>query len=147
MLAERIVIVGGAPAGLATARSYREHGGQGTVTLIGAEPVLPYRPPAVEQGVPARRAGRRRAGDRARVLVHDNHVQLRLGIAASAIDAEHGTVTVAGDERLPADAIVLAIGDVACAENASAGSRVLTHECDTDYERGRELISQREPAP
>ncbi|MCW2954840.1 MAG: Pyridine nucleotide-disulfide oxidoreductase [Conexibacter sp.] len=42
---QRILIVGGGPAGLATARAYREAGGRGEVTLLAGEPHLPYRRP------------------------------------------------------------------------------------------------------
>jgi 3-phenylpropionate/trans-cinnamate dioxygenase ferredoxin reductase subunit len=43
---QRIVIVGGGPAALSTARSYREAGGQASVELVCGEPHLPYqRPP------------------------------------------------------------------------------------------------------
>src|SRR5665213_1616906 len=46
MAAERLVIVGAGPAGFSTARAYRDAGGSGAVTLVGAEPRLPYeRPP------------------------------------------------------------------------------------------------------
>ena len=43
---QRLVIVGGGPGGLATARAYRNNGGQAGVTIISAEPYAPYnRPP------------------------------------------------------------------------------------------------------
>src|SRR5579863_5439425 len=45
-IAEQLVIVGGGPAGLQTARSYRTAGGRGAVTLVCEESQLPYeRPP------------------------------------------------------------------------------------------------------
>jgi 3-phenylpropionate/trans-cinnamate dioxygenase ferredoxin reductase component len=43
---ERLMIVGGGPSGLSTARAYREAGGRGRVTILAAEPYPPYqRPP------------------------------------------------------------------------------------------------------
>src|SRR6202020_1977206 len=43
--AERIVIVGGGPAGLAAARAYRSSGGRGEGTLLCEEPRAAYEPP------------------------------------------------------------------------------------------------------
>jgi NADPH-dependent 2,4-dienoyl-CoA reductase/sulfur reductase-like enzyme len=42
MAPERVVIIGAGPAGLAAARGYRDARGDGAVTLIGAEPHLPF---------------------------------------------------------------------------------------------------------
>ena len=47
---QRIVIVGGGPAALSTARSYRDAGGEAAVDLVSAEPHLPYeRPPLTKE--------------------------------------------------------------------------------------------------
>jgi 3-phenylpropionate/trans-cinnamate dioxygenase ferredoxin reductase subunit len=41
-----LLVIGGGPAGLAAAQSYREHGGDGPVLIVSADPALPYaRPP------------------------------------------------------------------------------------------------------
>ena len=61
---QRIVIVGGGPAALSTARSYREAGGEASIELICAEPHLPYRRPPLDQGLPARRDRARRPAAR-----------------------------------------------------------------------------------
>jgi NADPH-dependent 2,4-dienoyl-CoA reductase/sulfur reductase-like enzyme len=45
----RLLIAGGGPAALATARAYREAGGDGDVTLITPEPFLPYTRPALSK--------------------------------------------------------------------------------------------------
>jgi NADPH-dependent 2,4-dienoyl-CoA reductase/sulfur reductase-like enzyme len=42
---EHLVIVGGGPAGLATARAYRQNGGQARVTILTSEPYAPYNRP------------------------------------------------------------------------------------------------------
>ena len=47
---EHLVIVGGGPAGLATARAYRETGGRARVTILTSEPYAPYnRPPLTKE--------------------------------------------------------------------------------------------------
>ena len=48
--AEHLVIIGGGPAGLATARAYRANGGQARVSLLTAESYPPYnRPPLTKE--------------------------------------------------------------------------------------------------
>ena len=42
---DRLMIVGGGPAGLSTARGYRNAGGRGRVTILAAESHPPYRRP------------------------------------------------------------------------------------------------------
>lgn len=108
MSAERIVIVGAGPAGLSTARTYRERGGEGEVTLVGEEPLLPYtRPPLTKELL----RGERDVSDLAiepEEWFEANEVKLLRGMRVSAVDPLRGEVTLEGHVRLPADAIVLA---------------------------------------
>ncbi len=104
-----IVIVGAGPAGHATARSYRESGGEGPVTIIGRETRPPYeRPPLSKEflrgetdveELPLEREG----------WYGDHRVELRLGRDVTAIDPRQGKVEL-GEETLPAAAVVLATG-------------------------------------
>ncbi len=104
------MIVGAGPAGLAAARSYRERGGSASVTLLGEEQLLPYRrPPLTKEFLRGEiRAAELPIEQQSWFATHN--VQLRLGAQVTAIDPQGGYVTVAGDERLPADMIVLATG-------------------------------------
>jgi 3-phenylpropionate/trans-cinnamate dioxygenase ferredoxin reductase subunit len=110
MAVEHVAIVGAGPAALATARSYREHGGEAQVTMIGQESLAPYRRP------PLTKEFLRGELDRAELALEPpswyaaNRVSLRRRQRATAVDAAGGAVLLAGGERLRADAIVLATG-------------------------------------
>ncbi len=110
MAVERVAIIGAGPAALATARAYREHGGEAHVMMIGHEPHVPYRrPPLTKQFL-------RGELDRGELPIEspgwfdDNEVTLRRGERVTAIDPLGGSVLLAGGERVRADAIVLATG-------------------------------------
>jgi NADPH-dependent 2,4-dienoyl-CoA reductase/sulfur reductase-like enzyme len=110
MAAERIVVVGSGPAGLAAVRGYRDAGGEGAVALVGAEAHLPYeRPPLTKDFL-------RGETDRDQLVLEpsswfDEHsVVLHLGARATRIDPERGEVLLDDGQRLEADACVLATG-------------------------------------
>ncbi len=110
MSAERIVIVGAGPAGLSTARTYRECGGEGEVTLVGEEPLLPYsRPPLTKELLRGEFDVNELPIEREEWF-DANEVKLLRGMRVSAVDPSRGEVTLEGHVRLPADAIVLATG-------------------------------------
>jgi 3-phenylpropionate/trans-cinnamate dioxygenase ferredoxin reductase component len=106
---ERIVIVGAGPAGLATARAYREHGGVGELTLLGAERMLPYQRPPLTKDFLRGELDAQELPIESRRWFQERGVCLRLGQGARAIDAGVGTVSLDADV-LAADAIVLATG-------------------------------------
>jgi NAD(P)H-nitrite reductase large subunit len=114
----RIVIVGAGPAGLATARAHREHGGTGEVTLLGKETLIPYRrPPLTKEFL------------RGELDAGELPIQSQDWFDESRLD-EHGegafTVWYSHQGKL--------VG-------------VLTHNRDEDYERGRQLIAAGESPP
>jgi NAD(P)H-nitrite reductase large subunit len=115
MAAERIVIVGAGPAGLETARSYREHGGRGPVALVGEEPLLPYeRPPLTKEFLRGELEQDELPIERAEWF-ECHGVDLHLGVPVAAIEPPRGvpasrTVVLEDGRELAADAIVLATG-------------------------------------
>ncbi len=109
MSPRRIVIVGAGPAGLATARAYREAGGTAEVTMLGKETLIPYsRPPLTKEFL-------RGELDASELPIEEpswfeeHDIQLRLGCQVTAIDPSTGAVHADG-YALRADVIVLATG-------------------------------------
>ena len=107
---QRIVIVGGGPAALSTARSYREAGGEASVELIGAEPHLPYqRPPLTKELL----RGELEPADlplEAEPWFAAHGVTLRRARRAVALDRQGRVVRLEGGQQLAYDACVLATG-------------------------------------
>lgn len=106
---ERIVIVGGGPAGLATARAYRRAGGQAEVTIVAGEPHLPYRRPPLTKGYLRGEVGREELPIEEESWFAENDVRLRRGQRAERLDRDLRAVVV-GSDLLPYDACVLATG-------------------------------------
>jgi 3-phenylpropionate/trans-cinnamate dioxygenase ferredoxin reductase component len=107
-----IVIVGGGLAAAKAAEALRADGFDGTVTLVGQEPHLPYeRPPLSKSYLMAQ-------SPFADALVHDrqwyddNRIDLRLGTRAESIDAAGHEVNLAGGPPLHYDKLLLATGAV-----------------------------------
>ena len=107
---QRIVIVGGGPAALSTARSYREAGGDAQVDMVCAEPHLPYnRPPLTKELLRGEvEPADLPLEDEAWFVAHA--VTLRRGRSAVALDREARCVHLEGGQELPYDACVLATG-------------------------------------
>lgn len=139
MGAERIVIVGAGPAGLATARAYRGHGGRGEVVVLGEEQIPPYERPPLTKGFLRGELDASELSIEPEQWFARNDVELRLGVNVSAIDPAAGSVTCERGE-LEADAIVLATGSEPT-RPALAGMddpSVLTMRTRADSERIRE---------
>ena len=113
MSVERLVVVGASLAGLRAVEAARKTGFTGSVTLIGAEPHLPYdRPPLSkafldpgEDGAQPERPFFRSA----EVFSGELDVDVRLGNPATALDTVGRVAQVGGDE-VPYDALVIATG-------------------------------------
>jgi len=104
---ERAVVVGAGLAGLRGAEALREAGFSGPLTIVGAEPHLPYdRPPLSKHvlagAIPAH----------ATTLPHglEADVDWQLGTAAAGLDRRAGTVRLADGRTLPYDRLLIATG-------------------------------------
>jgi NADPH-dependent 2,4-dienoyl-CoA reductase/sulfur reductase-like enzyme len=107
---KRIVVVGASAAGLAAAETLRREGYEGTLTLIGDEPRLPYdRPPLSKQFLTGQwesgRLALRTAAD-----LDALGLDLRLGVAASGLDPAARSVRLADGSAVPYDGVVIATG-------------------------------------
>ncbi|MFH8680177.1 NAD(P)/FAD-dependent oxidoreductase [Streptomyces lydicus] len=110
MTARPIAVVGASAAGLAAAETLRRSGWRGPLTLIGAEPHLPYdRPPLSKQllhGAWEPEKLRLRTEEQLAPLDLD----LRLGTRATGLDVATRTLTLDGAETLACAGVVIATG-------------------------------------
>jgi 3-phenylpropionate/trans-cinnamate dioxygenase ferredoxin reductase subunit len=107
---ERVVIVGASHAGGTLAAELRAAGFQGAVTLIGAEPHLPYHRPPLSKGF---LTGERTADSlvlRADSFYADNGIATVLRDPVTALDPAARTVTLRSGAVRPYDHLVLATG-------------------------------------
>jgi 3-phenylpropionate/trans-cinnamate dioxygenase ferredoxin reductase component len=107
---EHLVIVGGGPGGLATARAYRENGGQARISLLTAESYPPYNRPPLTKEFLRGEASREDLPIEDEAWYGQNGVDLRLVTRVAGLDRERRTVTTDDGEELQYDACVLATG-------------------------------------
>ncbi len=103
----RAVVVGASLAGLRAAEALRRGGHEGPITVVGAEPYLPYdRPPLSKQVL----TGKFDPEDTG--LDYDRSLDLDwiLGVAATGLDLDRRTVLLDGPEPIPFDRLVIATG-------------------------------------
>ncbi|MGV9774826.1 NAD(P)/FAD-dependent oxidoreductase [Streptosporangium sp. NPDC003464] len=110
MTERRLVVAGASLAGLRAVEAARRSGFDGSITLIGTEPHLPYdRPPLSKEFLGGAGLPPFRSED---VLRDGLGTELALGTAATALDTAARTVR-AGDREYGYDALVIATGATA----------------------------------
>ncbi len=107
---ERVVIVGASLAGATAAFALREAGFDGDIVLVGAETALPYERPALSKSYLAGDIELDKLLVRSADAYDAHRIQLRLGQAATRLDADSRLVTVATGEQLRYDHLVIATG-------------------------------------
>lgn len=107
---DRIVIIGGGPGGLSTARAYREAGGRGQVILLTAESYPPYRRPPLTKEYLRDEIERDELPMESPHWFEENNVELRLATAVREIDRDRQVVKTEDGEEVRYDACVLATG-------------------------------------
>jgi NADPH-dependent 2,4-dienoyl-CoA reductase/sulfur reductase-like enzyme/nitrite reductase/ring-hydroxylating ferredoxin subunit len=106
----RVVIVGAGAAGNAAAETLRREGFEGLVTVLGADPSVPYDRPNLSKDYLAGTAPEEWIPLRSAEFYGEQGISLRTGAAVAGIDTQARTVTLREGESLPYDALLLATG-------------------------------------
>jgi NADPH-dependent 2,4-dienoyl-CoA reductase/sulfur reductase-like enzyme len=107
---ERIVIVGGGPAGQAAAGAYREAGGEGAVTILAREPDPPYERPPLTKDFLRGESGRTELPLEDRGWYKRHGIDLRTEAEVAEIDLGRTDAWTAKGEAFPFDRLLLATG-------------------------------------
>ena len=107
---KRIVVVGASAAGLAAAETLRREGYDGTVTLVGEESHLPYDRPPLSKQILAAEWEPDRIALRTPADLAGNDLDLRLGVAATALDLTAQEVSLSDGAQVPYDGLIIATG-------------------------------------
>ncbi|GGK56014.1 NAD(P)/FAD-dependent oxidoreductase [Ornithinimicrobium pekingense] len=108
---QHIVVVGGGLAAASAVTELRERGFDGAVTLVGAEPHVPYERPPFSKAVLTGDAEPESAFVHPQEWYAEHDVELLLGSRVDALDLAGRTVSVAG-RRIGYDRLLLATGAV-----------------------------------
>jgi 3-phenylpropionate/trans-cinnamate dioxygenase ferredoxin reductase subunit len=106
----RHVVVGGGLAGAKAAATLREEGFDGEIVLVGEESERPYERPALSKEL------LRGESEREKVFVHEpgfyeeHGIELRTGVAATALAPQEATVRLSDGSELRYDRLLLATG-------------------------------------
>ena len=105
-----VVIVGAGQAGFQVAASLRLEGFDGSITLIGDEPGLPYQRPPLSKGFMTGKQAIEGIALRPTPFYEKQRVELVAGDKVIQIDRAGSTVTLASGRRIPYGKLVLAVG-------------------------------------
>lgn len=105
----RLAIVGAGHAGSSIAAILRQRGFEGSLLLLGEEPVAPYHRPPLSKGFAAGETEQLLRPER---FYREQEIVLRTEAHATSIDLAQRTVTVDGGEVIAYDVLVLATGSV-----------------------------------
>ncbi|HEY4031686.1 MAG TPA: FAD-dependent oxidoreductase [Caulobacteraceae bacterium] len=106
----RVVILGAGHAGGSAAATLRHYGHEGPITLVGAEPLLPYQRPPLSKAWLKGEADEDELQLRPPSFYAENDIHVRLGVRATRIDREARTVALSDGEVLRYDALIIATG-------------------------------------
>jgi NADPH-dependent 2,4-dienoyl-CoA reductase/sulfur reductase-like enzyme len=105
-----VVVVGASAGGLASAEGLRRAGHTGRITLVGAEPHLPYDRPPLSKQVLAGQWEPDRLPLRPQADIEALGLDLRLGVTATGVDPRARTVALDSGEEVAYDTLIVATG-------------------------------------
>jgi 3-phenylpropionate/trans-cinnamate dioxygenase ferredoxin reductase subunit len=106
---DRIVIVGAGLAGATAAATLRREGFDRSITLIGAEPHLPYERPPLSKSYLRGETAFESAVVRPAAFYADHSIELRTATVVDRLDTDR-RVVVSGDDEYAYDALLIATG-------------------------------------
>jgi 3-phenylpropionate/trans-cinnamate dioxygenase ferredoxin reductase subunit len=108
--APHVLIVGAGHAGGTVAALLRQYGFAGRITLVGEEPIPPYQRPPLSKAWLKGEADADALTLKPESFYAEHDIDLRLGVAATAIDLAARTVSLSGGDSLSYDILVIATG-------------------------------------
>jgi len=107
---EKLVIVGAGAAGNAAAEMLRREGAAGSITMIGADPSIPYDRPNLSKDYLAGTAPEEWIPLRSQDFYAEKNIKLVLGSRAQRVDTRGKRVELENGEEHPYDSLLLATG-------------------------------------
>ena len=107
---QHVVVVGASLAGLRACESLRQEGFDGQITLVGAEPEIPYDRPPLSKKVLAGEWEVERIRLRTLDDFRSLDLDLLLGVRATLLDTAARVVTLDAGQALPYDGLIIATG-------------------------------------
>src|SRR5690348_11502042 len=109
-MSSRVVIVGAGQAGFQVAASLRGKKFEGSITILGEEPALPYQRPPLSKGYIKGEATEESLLLRPALFYEKQSVEVRLSTPVKSIDRAAKTVALTDGGSVPYDHLVLATG-------------------------------------
>ncbi len=107
-----VVVIGAGQAGSALVARLRKQGFDGSITLVGDEPVPPYQRPPLSKAYLLGEMEEERLYLRPASFYADQQIDLRTGARAAKVDAAARTVSLPGGTDLPYDHLAFTTGSV-----------------------------------